>query len=162
MDSYMALNESRFMSTWVVFENHLLEFLEEGLTQSRRPWHSERSQPLIYSILSCVRTHMNRNSLKHHLVEDPATYDFKLHLRVRDRTTWFWKWLGTACGLFLGSHSYMVTALGLVCEVDAFNDVQAASNWWTELNREAFLAIWEAMKYLFLVNFCKIPTSKPN
>jgi hypothetical protein len=27
---------------------------------------------------------VNRNSLKHHLVEGPVTYDFTLHLRVRD------------------------------------------------------------------------------
>ena len=51
-----------------------------------KPWHSERSQLLIYSILSCVRTHMNRNLLKQHLVEGPVTYDFTLHLRVRDHT----------------------------------------------------------------------------
>jgi hypothetical protein len=31
--------------------------------KTRRPWHSKNSQPLIYSILSCVRTRMNRNSL---------------------------------------------------------------------------------------------------
>ena len=37
-----------------------------------RSWHSKRSQPLIQSILSCVRTHMNKNSLKQHLVEDPV------------------------------------------------------------------------------------------
>ena len=29
-----------------------------------RPWHSERSEPLVYSILSCVRTRMNINPLK--------------------------------------------------------------------------------------------------
>ena len=29
-----------------------------------RPWHSEHLQPLIHFILSCVRTRMNRNSLK--------------------------------------------------------------------------------------------------
>ena len=40
---------------------------------------SERSQPLIYFILSCTRTHVNRNSLKWHLVEGPVTYDFTLH-----------------------------------------------------------------------------------
>ena len=59
MDSYMALNGSCFMVTWTILKNHLLEV---GLTG--RPWHSECSQPWIYSILSCVRIHMNRNSLK--------------------------------------------------------------------------------------------------
>ena len=34
-------------------------------------------------------------------------------LRVRDHTTWFWRCVGTAFGHFLlGSHNFMVTALG--------------------------------------------------
>ena len=77
-------------------------------------WHSERSQRLVYFILSCVRTCMNRNSLRYHLVESPNTYDFTLHLRVRDHVTWFWRCLGTAFEHFLlGSHNFMVMALGL-------------------------------------------------
>ena len=37
-------------------------------------------------------------------------------LRVHDHTTWFWRCLGTTFGHFLlGSHNFMVTALGL-CE----------------------------------------------
>ena len=54
-------------------------------TSPRKPWHSERSQPLVYSILSCMRTCVNRNSLKWHLVEGPVTYDFTLHSRARDQ-----------------------------------------------------------------------------
>ena len=61
MDSYMASSGSCFMVTWTIFKDHLLEV---GLTQIRRPWHSKRSQLLIYSNLSCVRTCMNRCSLK--------------------------------------------------------------------------------------------------
>ena len=39
------------------------------------------------------------------------SYDFTLHLRVRDHTTWVWGWVGTAFGHFLsGSHNFMVTA----------------------------------------------------
>ena len=54
VDSYMASNGSCFMVTWTIFKNHVLEV---GLTQTTgRPWHSEHSQPLIYSILSSVRT----------------------------------------------------------------------------------------------------------
>jgi hypothetical protein len=37
--------------------------------ETGRPWHSKISQPLIYLILSCVRTRMNGKSLKLHLVE---------------------------------------------------------------------------------------------
>ena len=57
-------------------------------TKTRRPRHSKRPQPLVYSILSCVRTSMNRNSFKWHLIEGPVTYGFALHLRVRDHTTY--------------------------------------------------------------------------
>ena len=46
---------------------------------NERPWHSSRSQQLIYFILSCVKIPMNRNSLKENLVEGPVTYDFTLH-----------------------------------------------------------------------------------
>ena len=61
MDSYMASNGSSFMVTWTIFKNH---FLEVGRTQTGRPWYYERAQPLIYCILSCVRTRMSLNSLK--------------------------------------------------------------------------------------------------
>ena len=78
-----------------------------------RPWPSKCPQSLVYSILSCVRTHMNKRSLKWHSNEGPVTNGFRLHLRVRDRTTWFWRCVGTAFGHFLlGSHNFMVTALG--------------------------------------------------
>ena len=53
MDSYMASNGSCCMVTWATFKNHLL--LGSRNTKTGRPWHSEPSQPLIYSILSCVR-----------------------------------------------------------------------------------------------------------
>ena len=53
----------------------------------RRPWHSKRSQPLVYSILSCVRTRMDGKSLKQHLVEGSVTCDFTLDLKVHDHTT---------------------------------------------------------------------------
>jgi hypothetical protein len=54
---------------WIMFHDHLDYFPKPPLggrpnTKTRRPWHSERSQPLNYSILSYVRSHMNRNSLK--------------------------------------------------------------------------------------------------
>ena len=72
--------------------------------------------PLTYSILSCVRTRMNRVSLKWHLVEGPVTCDFTLHLRVCDHTTWVWKCVGTPFGRFpLGSHNFTIS--WLVCEV---------------------------------------------
>ena len=56
MDSYMTSNGSRFMVTWTILKNHLLEI---GLThKTMRPWHSEPSQLLIYFILLCMRTYI--------------------------------------------------------------------------------------------------------
>ena len=55
-----------------------------------------------------------QNSLKQHLVEGMVTYDFTLHLRVRDHIAWFWRCLGMTFGHFLlGSHNFMVTAFGM-------------------------------------------------
>ena len=77
---------------WIMFHGHL-DYLQRPVlggrpnTKTGRPWHSECSQPLSYSILSCVMTCMNENSLNKHYVEDPVTNDFTLHLRVRDHTT---------------------------------------------------------------------------
>jgi hypothetical protein len=59
---------------------------------------------------------MNKNSLKWHLVEGSVTYDFIIHLRVRDHTTRCWRYVVTALGHFLlGSHNFMVMALGSSC-----------------------------------------------
>ena len=44
--------------------------------------------------------HMNKNSLKWNLIEGLVPFAFTLHLRARDQTTSFWKWLGTAFGHF--------------------------------------------------------------
>ena len=46
--------------------------------ETGRPWHTERSQPLVYFTLSCVRTRMNKDSLKRYMVEGPVTYNFTL------------------------------------------------------------------------------------
>jgi hypothetical protein len=113
MDSYIASNGSCFMVTWTTFKDHLLEV---GRTQNRETMTLQTftTVGLFYSILSYVRTRMNRNSLNLHLVEHMVTYDFTLHLRVGDHPTWFWRCLGSnTCGHFLlGSHNSMVTALG--------------------------------------------------
>ena len=70
MDSYMASNGSCFMVTWTTFKNHLLEV---GLTQNRETMALRMlttndfflfSFSFSCSFLSCVRTHMNKNSLK--------------------------------------------------------------------------------------------------
>jgi hypothetical protein len=119
MDSYMASNEPCFMVTWIIFKNHLLKVI--GLRQNQETNNFKRSHMLIYSILSCMKPtwieiHWNRIWLR---AQSHMTSQY--HLRIRDHTTWFWRCLETAFGHFLlGSHSFMVTALGSSCEV-AFN-----------------------------------------
>ena len=54
MGSYMASNGSCFMATWIIFKKIPL-----GCRSNIRlgwPWHSETSQPLVYYILSWVRS----------------------------------------------------------------------------------------------------------
>ena len=52
MDSYIASNGSCFMFTWTIFQNHLLEV---DLTQNQETMALCRSQPLLYSVMSCTR-----------------------------------------------------------------------------------------------------------
>ena len=105
MVSYTTSNGLWIMVIGIIFKDHLLEI---GWTQKRKT--IALTQPLAYSILSCVRTHMNRNSLNKHLVEGPVTHDFTPHSRLCDHTTWFWRCPRTAFAHFLvGSHNFMVT-----------------------------------------------------
>ena len=59
--SYMAVNGSCFMVTWTILKNHLLEV---GLTKNWETMALEHSQKLVYYVISCVRTRMDRHSLK--------------------------------------------------------------------------------------------------
>jgi hypothetical protein len=92
MDSCMTSNGSCFMITWTIFPKPHV-----GGRPNTKPWdHGTPNAHNRYFILysSCVRTRMDRNSWKKHLVENPVTYGFTLHLRVRDHTTWFWRYVG--------------------------------------------------------------------
>ena len=105
MDSYMASNGSCFMVTWTIFKNHLLEV---GLTQN---WETMTLQTLttvdLFYFIMCEDPHEYK-----FMVEGPVTYDFTLHLRIHDHTTWFWRCVETAFGHYLlGSQNFMVTAL---------------------------------------------------
>jgi hypothetical protein len=61
-DSYMALNGSCFMVTWIVFKNHLLEV---GLSQNREILALQTfTSVLVYYVLSCVRTCVDKIYLK--------------------------------------------------------------------------------------------------
>ena len=110
MDSYMVSNGSCFMVTWTIFKNHLVEV---GLTQNQETMalRAFTTVDLFYFIMredpheqKCIEIALGWGLI---------TYDFALHLRVRDHTTWFWRCVGTAFWhVLLGSHNFMVTALG--------------------------------------------------
>jgi hypothetical protein len=111
MDSYMASNGSCFMVTWTSFKNHLLEGRPNTKPRDHGTLNLHNRWFIIVYHMRGPR--MNRNSLKWHLVDGPAAYDLTLHLRIRDHTTWFWRYLGTAFGDFLlGSHNFMITVVG--------------------------------------------------
>jgi hypothetical protein len=57
MDSYMALNGSCFMVTWIVFKNH---FLEVSQTQNQETMAIQMLTTVGLLFLSCVRTRINR------------------------------------------------------------------------------------------------------
>ena len=76
---------------WIIFHGYLDCFgnhlLEVGLTQNQETmvlW-ALTTVDSFYFIM--VRTHVNRNSLKWHLVEAPVTYGFTQHLRIHGHTT---------------------------------------------------------------------------
>jgi hypothetical protein len=93
---------------WIMFHGHLDYFQKPPLggrpnTKTRRPHHSERSQPLIYSILSCMKIHMNRKFIKiafgwgpghiwlHTTQESPWSHYMVLEVVLgRPSDTFFW------------------------------------------------------------------------
>ena len=84
MDASVATNGSCFMVTWIVIKNDLSKV---GLTQNQETM-ALRMLPTIGSFhFIMVQTRGIQHSLKWHLVEGPITYNFTLHLRVRDHTT---------------------------------------------------------------------------
>ena len=111
MVSYMTLNGSCFMVTWTIFKNRLLKV---GMTQNRETMALRTLTTgwfiLFYQVWGSVGIDIHWNGM---WLKDPFTYDFTLHLRPRGHTRWFWRCVGTAFGHFLlGSHNFMVTALG--------------------------------------------------
>jgi hypothetical protein len=61
MDSYVASNESCCIVTWIIFKNHLLEI---DLIQNQETMVLRMLITVVLFDLSCVRTCVNRNSLK--------------------------------------------------------------------------------------------------
>jgi hypothetical protein len=107
MNSYMKLNESCFMVTWIIFKNHLLEV---GLTQTQETMALRTLTTIgLFNFIMCG----GLTWIEIVVFGGPVAYDITLYLRVHDHTTWFWRCVGTAFGHFLlGSHNVMVAALG--------------------------------------------------
>jgi hypothetical protein len=91
---------------WIMFGGHLDFFFQkpplEGRPDTKSGDHgTPESHNSWFIIFYWVwGPHMNRNSLKWHLIEGPVTYDFPWHLRARAHITWFRKCLRTTCGHF--------------------------------------------------------------
>jgi hypothetical protein len=90
MVSYMALCGSCFMVTWILFKN---SSFGDRLNTKAGGLRGTPNTHNCWFILVCHvwGPRMIRNLLKWHFVEGPVTYDFTLHLRVHDHTTWFRK-----------------------------------------------------------------------
>ena len=83
-DSYMASNESCFMVLWTIFKDHLLD---EGLTQNRETLVLQTLTPVyLFCFIMCEDPH-ELKFVEILFGKGPVTYDFTLHLRVRDHTT---------------------------------------------------------------------------
>ena len=110
MDSYVASNGSCVMVTGISFKIYLLE---AGLTQNQETMAFRTLNTVdLFSFIICedMREH---KCIKIVFCWGPVTYDFTLHLRARDHTTWLWRCVGMAFGDFLlGSHNFMIMALG--------------------------------------------------
>ena len=91
MDTYMASSGSCFMVTWTMFKNHLLEV---GLTQNQGIMAFQMLTTIdVFYFIMCEHPH-EWKFIEKHLLEGPITYDFTLHLWIRDHTTWFWRCVG--------------------------------------------------------------------
>ena len=108
MDSYMTSNRSCFLATGTIYQKAPL-----GGRPNTKP--GDHGTPNHWFILfyhvwihAWIETHWNSIWLS-----TSSRYDFTLHLRFHDHTTWFWRCVGMAFGHFpKDSHSFMVTALG--------------------------------------------------
>ena len=97
MDSYTALYGSSFMVIWTIFKNHLLE-VGCWFSLFHHVWRSAWIEIHWNSIWLRAWSHMTSH----------FTWRW-----VRDHTTWIWRCVGITFGHFLlGSHNFMVTALG--------------------------------------------------
>ena len=79
MDSSMASNGSCFMVTWTIFKDHLFKV---GLTQN-----CETTTLRTLTTVDLFYLIMREDPHEYNLIEDPVTYDFTIHSRVRDHTT---------------------------------------------------------------------------
>ena len=102
---------------WIMFHGHLdyLKIPPLGGRPSTKPGdHGTPNAQNYWFVLfyhvwgpAWIKIHQNSIWLR------PQSHMTSHHLRVRNQTTWFWRYVVMACGHFLlGSHNFMVTALG--------------------------------------------------
>ena len=126
MDSYMASSGPCFMVTWTIFKNYLLEI---GLKQNRETMAIQNPTTVDLFFYHVWGPHMNRYSMKQHLVEGPVTYDFTLHLSARDQTTLIWKCPKAAFEHFLGALTMFGHGSWLACEMALSIRTHQVQNW---------------------------------
>ena len=86
---------------WIMFHGHFDYFVkpplgsrpntkpgDHGTLNAHNRWFN-----LFYHMWGPTWIKIHWNSI---LVKGPVTYDFTVHLRVRDHTTWFWRCVGTS------------------------------------------------------------------
>ena len=110
VDSYMTSNGSCFMATWIVFKNHLLEV---DLTQNQ-----ETMALRTLTIIDLFYFIMYEEPHEQTFIEIAFGWGpghIWVHATIEGPWphTWCWRRFGMAFGHFLlGSHNFMVTALG--------------------------------------------------
>jgi hypothetical protein len=94
---------------WIMFHGHLEYFQKPPMGDHGTPHVHNRQFIIFYHVWGppWVKVHWYSIWLR------VLSYHFTRHLRIRDHTTWFWRYVGTAFGHFLlGSHNLRVMALG--------------------------------------------------
>ena len=103
-----------FVVTWTIFENHLLKI---GLTQDHETMALQTLTTVdLFYFNMCDDPH-EWDFIEIAFGCRPVTYDFTLHLKIRDHTTWFWGCVGTTpWTLSFGLSQFHGHSFWLVCE----------------------------------------------
>ena len=97
MGSYVALNVSCFKVTWILFKNRLLKVRLINTKWETMALWTLTTVDLFYFVV-CEDMHEYKFT-GIAFGWGVVTYDFTVHLRAHDHTTWFWRCFGTGFNL---------------------------------------------------------------